>query len=358
MKKVYRVMVSLVLALAVCVSAVPARVVLADSQRIVTLGKDLSESQKSTVLKFFGVEEGDTSINFIEVTNEDEHAVLDGIAPASAIGSKTYSCAYIEPTMSGGIKVKTANLTYVTVNSLYNALQTAGVENCNLIVTAPFEVSGTGALTGVFKAFEQSGKALEEGKQEAAAEELIVGSKLESEYGQGGVDLVSDLKKEVIGSDEDLSDEELKELAEKEANERNLKLSEEELEELTSLLGKIRGLEYNIDAFSQKLSGLSDGLESKVREESSGVWASIKNFFKSIGDFFMGIFGGGGSGETESSEPSIFDSVDTGVYEYDTPTENADEVDEPEEGAEESSSENEELEAESVEEGVISEDGE
>ncbi len=37
-----------------------------------------------------------------------------------------------------------------------NALVTAGVENAEVDITAPFNVSGTAALTGVMKAFEKA----------------------------------------------------------------------------------------------------------------------------------------------------------------------------------------------------------
>ena len=54
-----------------------------------------------------------------------------------------------KPTQSGGIKVRTANLNYVTGNMIANALSTAGVTNCEAVAACPYEVSGTGALTGV-----------------------------------------------------------------------------------------------------------------------------------------------------------------------------------------------------------------
>lgn len=202
----------------------------ADSQRIITLGDDLSEEQKDTVLAFFGVSDSDLEgIEVVTITNEDEHALLDDIIPSSIIGTKTYSCAYIEPTMSGGINIKTANLTYVTASSLYNALQTAGIENCNLIVTAPFEVSGTGALTGVFKAFETSGKELDSDKQEVAAEELIIDAQLEDTYGKESSSMVTDIKNEVVNSDENLTNEEIEVVITDKANEYQITLSSEDL---------------------------------------------------------------------------------------------------------------------------------
>ena len=42
----------------------------------------------------------------IEVTNADERKYLEGVAPDEQIGTRTYSCSYVEPTTSGGIQVK------------------------------------------------------------------------------------------------------------------------------------------------------------------------------------------------------------------------------------------------------------
>ncbi|MCG4471068.1 DUF1002 domain-containing protein, partial [Lawsonibacter sp. DFI.6.74] len=66
-----------------------------------------------TMLKYFGVNQNDAVI--LEVNNQEERKYLQGIAPEAQIGTKTYSCAYVEPTKAGsGINVKTANITWVT----------------------------------------------------------------------------------------------------------------------------------------------------------------------------------------------------------------------------------------------------
>ena len=74
---------------------------------------------------------------------------MEGIATESQIGTRTYSCSYVEPTDSGGIQVKVANLTFVTSSMIASTLLTSGVENCNVVAGSPIEVSGTGALTGI-----------------------------------------------------------------------------------------------------------------------------------------------------------------------------------------------------------------
>ena len=90
-------------------SVVPAS---ADSMRVVTLGADLSSEQKATMLKYFKVNADEVEI--IEITNQDEVNHLSSYVPLEQIGTRTVSCAYVRPTQSGGIKVRTANLNWVT----------------------------------------------------------------------------------------------------------------------------------------------------------------------------------------------------------------------------------------------------
>ena len=115
----------------------------ADSSRVVTLGANLSKEQRATMLKYFGVNEDEVVI--IEVNNQEERKYLQGVASEAQLGKVTISCSYVEPTKKGnGINVKTANLTWVTSSMIATTLSTAGIEDANVVVAAPFPVSGTG----------------------------------------------------------------------------------------------------------------------------------------------------------------------------------------------------------------------
>ena len=121
--------------------------VMADASKVVTLGADLTDEQKNTMMKYFKADANQVQI--ITVNNQDERNYLGKYISSEQIGTRTLSCAYVKPTQSGGIKVRTANLNYVTCNMLANALSTAGISNCEAVAACPYEVSGTGALTGV-----------------------------------------------------------------------------------------------------------------------------------------------------------------------------------------------------------------
>ncbi|WP_337809629.1 DUF1002 domain-containing protein [Prevotella pectinovora] len=212
LKKLIKTMAMGVATLALAIGTMPVSA-FADSGRIVTIGADLTDSQKATVLDFFGLSESDLeNMQVITVNNQDERAYLEGTVSDAVIGTQTLSCSYIEPTTSGGINVETANLTYVTKNTLYNALQTAGIENCNLVVTAPYKVSGTGALTGIFKAYEANGKTLDDDKKEAATQEMVDTAKLENTYGEGAAQVIGDVKDQVVSSGKDMTDDQIRDI--------------------------------------------------------------------------------------------------------------------------------------------------
>src|SRR5699024_2877313 len=81
-----------------------------------------------------------------------------------------------------GIAVSTKNINYITAEMYQNALATAGIENAIIEVTAPFEVSGTGALTGIIKGYEvKTGEVIDEDQKMVATEEMVLTSELADE---------------------------------------------------------------------------------------------------------------------------------------------------------------------------------
>ena len=104
------------IAAAVMTASLVAAPAYADSRVVATIGTDLTPAQKQTVIDYFGSNMNGADI--IYVTNADEHAHLDGYIPYEQIGNATYSCALICPTTSGGIRVRAANLNYVTADML------------------------------------------------------------------------------------------------------------------------------------------------------------------------------------------------------------------------------------------------
>ena len=296
---------------------------MADSARMVTMGADLTTEQRAEVLKFFGLTESDLSkMVVVNVTNADERAHLSSSIDSDIIGNQTYSCSYIQPTTSGGIFVQTANLTYVTNNMLYNALQTAGVKNCNLVVTAPFRVSGTGALTGVFMAYESKGQPLDDAKESVATEELVATAQLSEQYGEGVAEVVSESKKQVVSNNSNLSNDQIRDIIKTVAASKGITLQDEDLNKLVDLIAKLQQLDYDADTFNETVSSF----QSKIKEiadeaqKKGGFLDSVGDFFKKIGDFFAGLFNGGNRpnvDEAKKSAEEFFKDFNTDVFAFD-----------------------------------------
>ncbi len=271
MKKILPVMMAAVLTCA----GLP-MTVKADSAKVVTLGANLTEEQKSSMYKYFGTTAD--AVDTIEVTNADERKYMEGIASEAQIGTRTYSCSYVEPTTSGGIQVKVGNLTFVTSSMIASTLLTSGVENCNVVAASPIEVSGTGALTGIMMAYEKaSGETLSEEQKAAATEELVTTGELADSIGQkDATDLMNEVKQEVIK--EGLTDEnDIQDAINDAAESYNISLTEDQMAKIASLMQNISQYDYDVNALKKTL----ENLEGKGSEGGffSNLWNSIKGIF-------------------------------------------------------------------------------
>ncbi|WP_256183527.1 DUF1002 domain-containing protein [Extibacter muris] len=268
-KKIIPVMMAAVLAFV----SVPFTA-MADSSKVVTLGANLTEEQKKSMYDYFGTSAD--KVDTIEVTNADERKYMEGIASEAQIGTRTYSCSYVEPTGSGGIQVKVANLTFVTSSMIASTLLTSGVENCNVVAGSPIEVSGTGALTGIMMAYEKaSGEELSEDQKATATEELVTTGELAESIGQQeAADLMNEVKQEVI--EDGLKDEdEIEGAVNDAADSQNVSLNEDQKAKIVSLMKNISQYDYDVKALKNTL----ENLEGKSEGFFSNLWNSIKSFF-------------------------------------------------------------------------------
>ena len=235
-----------------CLVAGSVNLVFADATKVVTLGADLSDAQKQTMMKYFNVSADQVQI--LTVTNQDEHNHLDNIAPQEQIGSHTLSCAYVKPTQSGGIKVRTANLNWVTGNMIATSLSTSGVKNCEVIAACPMEVSGTGALTGIQMAYEKaSGEKLDATKTKLANQEIVTTGELADKVGKDqATTVVNQSKMDVIQNDVQNADE-IQNIVINVANQNNISVSQDDIDKIVSLLQQIAQQGYNYDDVKQTL---------------------------------------------------------------------------------------------------------
>ena len=283
------------LSLALCLTIANLGVAFADGSRVVTLGANLNPSQREQMLKYFGVNENQAVI--IEVNNKEEREYLQGVATEEQLGKVTMSCSYVEPTKKGnGINVKTANLTWVTSAMIATTLSTAGIENANVIAAAPFPVSGTGALTGVMKAFEDAtGKSLSEEKKELATEELVTTGDLGDSIGQDkATGVINDIKTEIIKNNTK-DTVQIADTINNITNNYNVNLSDEQFKQIESLMSKIANQDYKYNEMKDTLENVSNVVENNLKDlgesiQNSGILDTIKGWFEGIGDWFGNLF--------------------------------------------------------------------
>lgn len=268
----------------------------ADGTRVVTIGVNNTAEQRQKIFNYFGVNENEVQV--LEVNNKEEREYLGKVATEAQLGTKTYSCAYVEPTNSGGINVKTANITWVTSSMVASTLSTAGMTNANAVIAAVFPVSGTGALTGVMKAFEDaSGEKLDEDKKELASEELITTGDLGDEIGQDkATGVINDIKTEIIKNGTSDTTQ-IAETINNITNNYNVTLTDAQVKQITDLMEKIAAQNYDYNSMKQTLNNVSDVVKDNLQEAgesvgNSGIMDSIGGFFSSIGDWFSNLFGG------------------------------------------------------------------
>ncbi len=243
-------------------SAVPA---MADAMKVVTLGADLSEAQKNTMMRYFKVDS--SQVQTITITNQDERDHLSAYVPLEQIGSRTVSCAYVKPTQSGGIKVRTANLNWVTCNMIATTLSTSGVTNCEVVAACPFEVSGTGALTGIMMAYETaSGEKLDTTKKELATQEMVVTGNLAQDVGQDdATNIINEAKMQILSGNVQDADE-IYNIVINIAEQNNMQVGAEQLDKIVSLLEQIAQQNYDYEEMKKTL----ETVEENVTGESSG----------------------------------------------------------------------------------------
>lgn len=259
----------------------------------VALGADLNQEERATVLRLLGISEEDLdNYTVTTVTNADEHEYLDSYLSDSIIGSRALSSVMVEGTEEGsGINVTTSNITYCTPGMYENALATAGVENADIKVAGPFNISGTAALVGAIKAYESmTGEEVKEENADTATNELVVTGQVAENVGdqEKAEQLIGAVKGEVVEGNATTT-EEIGNVVDQAAQEMEVNLSEEDRQAIIDLMKKIDDLNLNIDSLKEQAGNLYDqiaGLDLNLNIDEE----QVKGFFEKILDFFQGLF--------------------------------------------------------------------
>ncbi|MBS3198853.1 DUF1002 domain-containing protein [Turicibacter bilis] len=350
---------------------------------ILSFGSSLNQREEAALRDYFGVSD---EMEAIYVDNETAIKQL-GLAPDALDDYKGgwYSSAYVKLTDQGGINVSSKNVSLVTNEMFANALITSGILNCEVIVSAPFMVTGESALAGILAGAEEiMGESLSEENKIVAKEEIDttleiadeilnnpdneINSSSDSSTVASGI--INDIKQQVIKDSPNST--QMEQIIVNVTNNYGVELSEESTERIANLMEDVNKLDIDYNDIKETMKNIGDSISESLKEagvklKESGVLEKIGNWFvdlvRGIGEWIKGLFissnevdlpilneeepsdmnasieNSDESGEVEVFEPSTSEETDINTEDL-TAGENVDE-NEPKDNVEQNSEENE-----------------
>ena len=350
---------------------------------ILSFGSSLNQREEAALRDYFGVSD---EMEAIYVDNETAIKQL-GLAPDALDDYKGgwYSSAYVKLTDQGGVNVSSKNVSLVTNEMFANALITSGILNCEVIVSAPFMVTGESALAGILAGAEEiMGESLSEENKIVAKEEIDttleiadeilnnpdneINSSSDSSTVASGI--INDIKQQVIKDSPNST--QIEQIIVNVTNNYGVDLSEESTERIANLMEDVNKLDIDYKDIKETMKNIGDSISESLKEagvklKESGVLEKIGNWFvdlvRGIGEWIKGLFissnevdspilneeepsdmnasieSSDESGDVEVFEPSTSEETDIKIEEL-TDGENVDE-NQPKDNVEQNSEENE-----------------
>lgn len=279
MKRFFSILLCFALMLSLSVPA------FAINQSRTVIGADLDPNQVAMVYANFGLRRGD--VIELTMTNAEERRYLEGFVDERVIGTRSISCVYVELLPAGsGMSVTTSNITWCTGDMYVSALETAGITDARILVAAPFAVSGTAALSGVYKAYEDmTGTSLDDMAKLVSTQELTVTGDLAQQIGSmDSTSIVSELKL-MLNETRNMSDEEIRSIIIDIAGRYNVSLTDTQINQLISLCRSLEGL--NPDQLKQRVEEVQGTLQkmSEAKTKVVDFAQNVRQFMESASSF-------------------------------------------------------------------------
>ena len=350
---------------------------------ILSFGSSLNQREEAALRDYFGVSD---EMEAIYVDNETAIKQVGG-APDALDDYKGgwYSSAYVKLTDQGGINVSSKNVSLVTNEMFANALITSGILNCEVIVSAPFMVTGESALAGILAGAEEiMGESLSEENKIVAKEEIDTTLEIADEISNNpdneidsssdsstvASGIINDIKQQVIKDSPNST--QIEQIIVNVTNNYGVDLSEESTERIANLMEDVNKLDIDYKDIKETMKNIGDSISESLKEagvklKESGLLEKIGNWFvdlvRWVGEWIKGLFissnevdspilneeepsdmnasieSSDESGDVEVFEPSTSEETDIKIEEL-TDGENVDE-NQPKDNVEQNSEENE-----------------
>ncbi|WP_198434812.1 DUF1002 domain-containing protein [Aerococcus urinae] len=276
---------------------------------IFTYGESLKQGQFQETQKLLGV---DANARAVQVNINELNGLLHDNYPYYQV----YSSAYIAPAKHSGVNVEIVTpktITAITPLQYENAALTAGATNVDIKVASAVQVDGSGALAGVYKAFQDSGQALDGKAVSVAQEELQTASTITKEnqnkenYSDETLNAaIADMKNQIQQAKEQnggsIDGNTIQVIVNNVINNYNLNgvLSEENIQQLRDLMTKFSQIELTeeqknaLSNFGQTLKEKSGQLVDSAKSAWDNMDETDKNgitdFFHSLWQSLLGIW--------------------------------------------------------------------
>ena len=286
--------------LAMIAFATPAFAAVASGEKRVTLGADLTAAEKTQIYDYFGIQAG--SVKEITVTNAEERQYLSGLVPDEKIGNVALSSIFLTTLGSGqGLNITTNNINFCTDQMYINALKTAGITDASVMITAPHPVSGTAALTGIYKAYEDiTGVTLNENAKQAGTQELVISGNIAQSIGDADTQKIIGQLQGILAQTKTMSDAELRTQILDIAKSNNVTLTDDQVNQLISLCRTLSSVD--LTKVGGQISQISSAMNtaSQIGQGFSDFFKGVTGFLGNVGSFFTNLFGGASSSASAS----------------------------------------------------------
>lgn len=284
------------------------------TEKTLTEGADLNQQQEKQTRDLFDV---NSNVRTYKVDSEDvQHYTgkwYDTI----------YSSTYIEPKkFRHGVDVEIVtpdNITDVSKEQYRNAAITAGIQDANIKVGAVVETLGYGALSGIYKAYEKEGNALNEQDIKNADDEMkqlssISKNNNEEEFSDEALNnSVAEMKQEIAkekANDNNLSRQDVENIVDDKLKENGLNkaLSDNQINSIYNIMNNVSNskvLKQDPKAYEQQAKKLSSDIKDKAGgliEKAKGlnteenrnilqkIWDAIVDFVNWLVNLIKSLF--------------------------------------------------------------------
>lgn len=277
--------------------------------KIFVEGGDLNQQQIEDTKKELDVDDG---YKTHKITTEDVQQFL------GTQYDTIYSSASITPKKFGkGVEVtiKTPDtITKVTEQQYTNAAITAGIENAKIEISSVNEVTGDGALTGIYKAYADEGMALDQNDVQNANDEMSKLSQIKDEQeqngGKGGYsdeamnNAIADIKEQIANKkadNQEVSDDDIRKIVDLTLKSKGLDkvLSDSQIEIVNNIAinaAHSKALNKDPKSYAKQSEKLKDSLKGSASsfkdkvEDNKGFFASLWQKIVDIWNAIIGFF--------------------------------------------------------------------